>query len=510
VKLWIERGQLCYRAPQGALSAADIVALRKMKGDILSLLRRKNAPFRGTPQAATWAPLTFQQEVYWNFFCSEDPTWNHFIAFALRLRGVLDIDVLHKAVNALTARHESLRTRLSPAAGTLMQEIDEPDKDTLKVLDLTASGCIDTNEQATRYLERLFRKRVDTSIGPTFEAHLLILADDEFVFWIGVHHALSDAMSISLLFRELWVLYDDFLLGRPASLPSVSMQYSDYASWQRATRPRWLEEHGGYWKRRLAGSFRLRLPTDSGLQNIRPFSPGILELSLDRTLSAALHNLARCERTSVALVLLAVYSGVSSSWCNQRDFVIPFNVTGRQCAEHANVMGLFFHSLLLRIEIDGNESFIELLHQVSLEFLTAHEHIDSGMLMRDVPHLFEGTILQCLSLQPDDLTGTSSLLPHGNDKSSFSIESIPEEMAVISDTHHLKSDIQIGCQETAQGIRVCALYRADLFTAHTMHAFLTDLRLFADWALTNPLASITSFQCLSPAKPTLLRFNGSG
>jgi hypothetical protein len=500
VKLWIERGRLCYRAPQGALSPADIATLQEMKDDILSLLTRTKASHIETPKVTMWAPLTFQQEVYWDFFCSNDPTWNHFISFALRLRGMLDVDVLSKAMSALTARHESLRTRICPVAGTLMQEIDEPDKDKLQVLNLSADGGTDIDEPTRRYVERLFRKRVDPGVDPTFEAHLLILPYDEYVLAVGVHHVLSDAMSISLFFRELWVLYGDFLRGRPSSLPEVPMQYSDYASWQHRTRARWLQEHGGYWKARLAGTSRLRLPIDNGSRNIRPFSASPLHIKFGETLSSALHDLARSEKTSLALVLLAVYSAVSSFWCKQRDFVIPFNVTGRCKAEHVNVMGLFFHSLPLRVELNGTETFIELLQRISREFFTAHQHTDSGTLMREVPHLYEGTILQYLSLQPEEVSGISSPPEGENGNLSLIIEPFHVEQNVLPETFHLQSDIRLGYQDTAQGIHVYVVYRADLFTENTMQAFFADLSLFSDFVTKDPHAIIKSFGELSPPR----------
>jgi Condensation domain/TubC N-terminal docking domain len=497
VRLWVEDDRLRYRAARGVLGPTEIEAIREMKGEILAELSRRQASSPVARSPPTRFPLTFQQEAYWAFFCAHNPTWNHSIPSALRLRGMLDVESLRRALRKVTERHESLRTRFCYVDGSLIQEVDEPVEDRLEVFTLDSKESDDVDGRARQFLERFLNSSADPAVGPLVRAQLLMLSDLEYVLALGVHHALSDAMSVSLLFRELWALYSDFRQGRSCSLTDVPMQYSDYGSWQRSMRLGWQESHGIYWKTKLSGASRLRLPVDVGLEHVRPFRPEQLQISFGETLSSALHELARTERTSLPFVMLGIYSAVASIWCKQRDFVLPFNITGRCNSEHVNIMGLFFHSLLLRIELTGQETFIELLRQVSQEFFTAHQHLDFGTLLPDFPHLFEGTILQCLSLDPDEVAGVATL-PGGEDAElRLAVEPFPVELSVIPDSCRMNSDTAVGFQNTAQGICAAARYRTDLFAAITIGAFLQDLRRFAEFVVENPAAPVSAFRAAS-------------
>jgi hypothetical protein len=493
IRLWIEDGQLRYRVARGALNPGEIKTLKALKGEILAELTQRQMPSMHQPRLRSQAPLTFQQEAYWNFFCSKDPTWNHFSSFVLSLHGALNVDALRTAVRSVTARHESLRTKIVRVEGALTQDINERAEDRLNVVTFPKGPDDDIRQQGRLFLKELLNRRLDPAIGPLFQVHLLKFTDHEHVLSVAIHHVLTDAMSMALLFRELWSLYDNLVQGHASSLSEVPMRYSDYAYWQRGTRQQWLEAHDSYWKTRLLGASRLRLPSDGGLSSVRPFSPKVFRMSFGVPLSYALRELARSERTSLALVILAIYSAVSSSWCEQKDFVVPFNVTGRTHSEHVNVMGLFFHSLLLRIELTDCETFIDVLQAVSQEFFTAHQHLDFGTLLRDVPHLYEGTILQCLSWQPGEITSASTSPGEQDGKAGLVRESFPDETYVIPETFHLRTDLQIGIQEDPQGISAFSLYRADLFTASTIQAFFGNLRSFSEHIVKSPRGRVTSF-----------------
>src|SRR5439155_5434806 len=74
----------------------------------------------------------------------------------------------------------------------------------------------------------------------------------------------SDGWSRGILIRETAALYEAFLAGKPSPLAELTIQYADFANWQR----QWLEgevleAHLSYWKRQLGGPLPvLELPTD--------------------------------------------------------------------------------------------------------------------------------------------------------------------------------------------------------------------------------------------------------
>ncbi|PPU86393.1 condensation domain-containing protein, partial [Xanthomonas albilineans] len=81
---------------------------------------------------------------------------------------------------------------------------------------------------------------------------LVQLAHDEYVFFVTMHHIVSDGWSMGILINELSVLYRAFAHGEADPLPPLPIQYADYASWQR----QWLagevlQQQAAYWREAL-------------------------------------------------------------------------------------------------------------------------------------------------------------------------------------------------------------------------------------------------------------------
>ncbi len=95
-------------------------------------------------------------------------------------------------------------------------------------------------------------------------ATLLRLDDEHHVLLLMVHHAVGDAWSFGVLYRELSRSYAASLAGASSPLPPLPVQYGDYAAWQREhLRGATLERQVGFWAGRLAGAPPLlELPTD--------------------------------------------------------------------------------------------------------------------------------------------------------------------------------------------------------------------------------------------------------
>jgi acyl carrier protein len=432
-------------------------------------------------------PLTFQQEWIWNEL--QQNAWP-LCSMGFRLSGELDVDVLSKSLETLVQRHDSLRTRISVADGMPKQYIDASAGCELQVVDLTGVSTKGTYDGARAFIERLMVQKSNMVGGPLYEVRLLRVSDTEHVLVIAIHHIVTDAVSQELIRKELFTLYGDFVRGREPSLPRVVMQYSDYAVWQRSTRSQWVQKHERYWNRRLSGATRVRLPIDPVMESVTRFSAGQLQISFDEAVSLALNDLARRERTLLAMVMLAVYAAVVSFWSGQRDFLMPLGVASR-LREHVNLVGLVAHPLLLRIELTGNETFVDLVQIVSREYLAASEHVDFGRAAYEIPDLFKGTFFQWLSAHPNDIAEAAPLSELDCCKPYVSIEPLSFKRALPDDLRWTE-DVSLNLWNTAQGIHGHAYYRADLFTPNTMQQFSQDLRLISEQAARNPQARMTS------------------
>ena len=64
-------------------------------------------------------------------------------------------------------------------------------------------------------------------------ASLVRLAGDEHVLLLTLHHIAADGWSIRLLWRELEAAYAAYRRNEAPALGELTIQYADYAVWQR-------------------------------------------------------------------------------------------------------------------------------------------------------------------------------------------------------------------------------------------------------------------------------------
>ncbi|MET8546929.1 condensation domain-containing protein, partial [Kitasatospora sp. NPDC004799] len=206
------------------------------------------------------APMSHAQQRLW-FLEEFTPGVAENVALALRLRGTLDPGALGAALDALTARHESLRTTFDSVDGHGVQLVHPPHVVPLPLHDLSGRPA-DERPRALRELLTADRARpFDLRRGPLLRATLVRLAEGDHVLALTLHHMVTDGWSTGVLLADLAHLYRAELGSTEDELAPLPVQYVDYAHWQRtAGAP--AEEHLAYWRRQLAGVVPPRLPVD--------------------------------------------------------------------------------------------------------------------------------------------------------------------------------------------------------------------------------------------------------
>ncbi|MFJ2173465.1 amino acid adenylation domain-containing protein [Streptomyces sp. NPDC087851] len=340
-------------------------------------------PERGTP-----APLSATQQRLWVLAQTEGggEAYNEPVAFSLR--GPLDRTVLRRALDALVARHETLRTRIVPAGGEPYQRIDPPDTGfTLVVEDLTGHPDAEERLAARRYEE--CAAPFDLGRGPLARGRLLVLGEEHHVLLITVHHIVFDGASRDIMLRELGLLYTAFVRGEGAGdadavLSPLTSRYADHTAWQR----RWLdgEEPGAaqeyaaqsaYWAETLADAPPLlELPTDRPRPPAQDHRGGRVRVHLDAELTAALKDLAQRQGVTLYATLLTGWSVVLAHLTRQSDIVVGAPTANRRRGDVAGLMGFFVNTLALRVDLSGTPTGAAMLHRVRGALRGALRHCD--------------------------------------------------------------------------------------------------------------------------------------
>ncbi len=156
---------------------------------------------------------------------------------------------------------------------------------------------------------------------PPLRIQLLRVADEEHVLLVTVHHIVCDQWSMQVFRRELVILYNAFSQGRPSPLPKVSIQFIDFICWQRYLLKRgFLKEQLSYWKKQLADPLpSLRFQTNQKRGQRLTFGTSNQAMEMDQTMLMGLKKLARGEKCTLFMSLLAVLDIVPCRCTGQMD-----------------------------------------------------------------------------------------------------------------------------------------------------------------------------------------------
>ena len=322
-------------------------------------------------------PLSFAQQRLWllDRMAPGNPFYN--IPLAIPIQARLDIPVLERALNAIIARQEALRTVFDEIDGAPVQIVREAMPLTIEVIDIShlppQERDARTAELASADAVKVFNLRT----GPLIRCSVVMRGAADSVLLLSMHHIVSDGWSMGLLARELTALYQAFALGQANPLPALDIQYADYAVWQRETfAGEDLEQELAYWRQKLEGLPQLDLPTDKPRPTTASYKGAAHLVDLGPRLSAAARRAGRPLGATPFMVMLAAFAVVMARRSGQDDLAIGAPIAGRTQPEIEGLIGFFVNSLVFRIDARGEPTFAELLARVRDTCLDAYQHQD--------------------------------------------------------------------------------------------------------------------------------------
>lgn len=415
-------------------------------------------------QSKKYWPLSFAQQRFW-FFDQLMPgnTIYNAIAIALRMTGSLDITMLEQSLYELVRRHEILRTTFCLVDGKPYQTIHPAAPVKIAVVDLHAIPPAEREAEALKRVVADARSPFDLSQGPLFKVELMQINPQEYLFFVIMHHIITDHWSNEVLISEITSLYNAFVAGKPSPLPDLPAQYADFANWQRQwLQGEQLEKLLGYWKSHLAGDLpRLELP-GSATHAERNFRGATCTQLIPSHLLERLRSLSQQTDATLYMMLLAVFQLLLYGYTEQTDILIGTPISLRNRVELEGMLGCFLNTLVLRFNLSGNPTFLELVKRVREETLTAYQH-------QDLP--FERLVE---ALQPERKMAE---MPFVQVAFNYIISRERRQLLILPglqltpvDLPDTMADIDLllTVVEDANGLKVLFQYRSDLFTAEMM------------------------------------------
>ncbi|MBA3533185.1 MAG: amino acid adenylation domain-containing protein, partial [Ardenticatenales bacterium] len=439
-------------------------------------------------------PLSYAQQRLWflDQMMPESPVYN--VPFAIRLRGALDHPALEQSLTEMVRRHEALRSTFGEQNGRPYCRIHPAGARALTVEEL---GHLPDSEQAPVVQQRIredARAPFNLAQGPLLRTHLLRLRPDEHILLLNVHHIVADGWSVGVFSNELVALYDAFCQKQSSPLPELSIQYVDFAQWQR----QWLE--GGhldamlpYWKEQLAQApAALDLPIDRPRPPLQTFEGALYPLVVDKSMTEALKILSRREDSTLFMTLLATFQLMLHRYSGQNHINVGTPIANRNRTEIEGLIGFFVNTLVISTELGGDPSFRELLQRVRRLTLDAYDHQDvpfdkivealqAGRDQSRSPLFQVMFVLQNAPLGEQSLAGVS-------------MEVLPTEAGIA------KFDLILSFVEQEGKLVGSIEYNSALFEVQSIERMADHLRVLLGQIIAAPEQPLSAFLVLTPAE----------
>jgi amino acid adenylation domain-containing protein len=324
------------------------------------------------------APLSLTQHKLWLIHKIDPSTTRYNESLVFEIDNDLSVDGFAKAFSILVERHETLRTTFSEIGGGPLQIIGAPFKSDIRLIDLQGVAADEQRQTIKRVVEEQEGTPFDLSQPPLFRAAVLQCGERQNVVVLTFHHIIVDTWSVPILLSELVECYLAGVEARPPRLAPLPIQYGDFAQWQQGwfaagEEKRQLE----YWRGQFSGDLPVQeIETDFPRPSEPTYRGERIGFALDEGLMkkanaiSAQHNV-----TNFMLLLASIYAWLHR-WSGQSDIVVGSPVANRRIRETEALIGFFANTLPLRIEIEKDSSFIDLLHQVRELVLRAFDNQD--------------------------------------------------------------------------------------------------------------------------------------
>ncbi|HTE52167.1 MAG TPA: amino acid adenylation domain-containing protein [Kofleriaceae bacterium] len=301
------------------------------------------------------------------------------LAVAARIEGALDVDALARSLEEIGRRHQVLRTAFVRRDRDLVPVVAERPSIRLDSFDVSGAPEDARDSLIAGHAHALADEPFDLARGPLWRAAVLRVAGDSHVVVLVMHHIVADEWSRGVLLRELAALYAALHRGAPSPLPPLRRQYADFAAAQEAflageTAVVQLD----YWRGLLSDlPPRPVLPAGPAAAPA-PDRPAASRtpVQLSATTAAALASLARAERATTTMVLLAAYRALLFELTGQTDILIGTPATRRAHPDFEPLIGCFVNTLVHRVRADVDRPFRALLRQTRDASIDAQAHQD--------------------------------------------------------------------------------------------------------------------------------------
>ncbi len=328
------------------------------------------------------------------------------------IKGKVNIHVLHKSIQEIVKRHEILRTNYEFVENQLYQKINDVPNNILKIIDLNKLSEDERKEEADRITKKRATETFSLFKDQLMLSATLITAKEEHIIFIPTDHIATDGLSMGILQRELLILYQSFTYNIPMPLPELSIQFRDYAIWERERFTEdFFKERLAYW-RQMKEKINNFLPYDHTPETLR-YDGGTVPVTVLPQMTRKLKELCQANNVTLFTVLYAAFMELIHIFSGYNFNFSHFVVANRNQKETELLAGCFIDWQFLYLDFAGNPTFLELIEITKNTLLEVYDnYVPFGQLSNILPGQDLRILFQLQSFY---------------DKVNNTVESMPEE-----------------------------------------------------------------------------------
>jgi amino acid adenylation domain-containing protein len=477
---------------------AFILAGASINELVASLVSRTHTELLAEGAPLRVAPLSYGQEALYYLQALDPDSGAYNIAIGLRVHGNLKQNALRSALDELAVRHDALRTTFHQEGDQRFQQV----QNSIEV-DLSWEDESEWTEQTlNQYLRSASRQRFTLDIGPLWRVRIVSCGENEHILLWVIHHLIADLWSLSLLLSELTETYEADVTNKPRKQPLQSRSFLEHASRERAfVASERGERQLAYWLETLAEQTdRLKLPAWRDLAAVRTLEGNSIRLSLNKSSSQKLRDLAATLGTTLAANIFTAYQILLWRFSGQDSFRTAMVYAGRGDSRVSSTVGYFVNLLIIKASPQPDLSFAEMIGTVQESMTIALRNGDYpyGLLIKELQRgsatrqdIFDAVFV--MQSSPHELAAANFAVATGAPIKISDLEFSPLPV----ETGTAQFDLALTAADVDGQIALELRYNTDIFPASFAEHLIAGLKTLLEQIATEPSVRVSNARLLT-------------
>ncbi len=320
-------------------------------------------------------PLSRNQQSLW-LLCQTQPNLTAYnMQFSLRLSGQANLSAIRCAIENLLQQHSTLRSVIREQQGEPVIQIQPLGTVNIETINLQHLPSTSAMAQVRRLADEQSQRPFSLEKGPLYHFQLFQLPDERCWLFTTVHHIVFDGRSINIFCQEFTRHYKNYLNGQ-SSTAQPALQYHDYSAWQaQQLSDAASEKLTTYWQNTLDDcTQRLDFPIDFVRPPIRSYQGAVHKQLIDTGLKQRLIQFCQNEQVTPFMTLLTAFKVLLYRHTRQQDTLVGCPMDNRYLTDAEDLIGFFATPVVIRSQVQGEQSFRQLLAQIKQNSISAFEH----------------------------------------------------------------------------------------------------------------------------------------